>query len=390
MATTKVQDVLLVGFGAVGTIYALFLQRSGRVRVTAVARSNYDAIQGQIIFFQHTSQLIVSFLEHGVRIESGKYGVIDKWMPDRIFRSVKEAADRPYSYVFVASKAIPERATTPTVLKPLLSAPYADEYPQPTYVLLQNGLGVESDLYHAIKQIGKEPSILSTALWINTNLLQPNVVEHGTVDRLIIGVYRHNDFTTVTNTPAEAALLEDLKDILTAGGTSVTIASEVQRQKFSKNFWNVAFSSYSTLTRYRLPALFREPPSDPSKPYTPYVSPTTAHLIKEYTIPTIRATLEELVVLARALGYPDSIDGIPSTLPDEVIENTRKLHAGPDSFHKPSMMIDAEKNQPIEVEVILGTVVRLARERGVCLPRVEMLYALLLVIQNQILGKLES
>lgn len=48
---------------------------------------------------------------------------------------------------------------------------------------------------------------------------------------------------------------------------------------------------------YRLPALFREPPSDPAKPYTPYVSPTTAHLIKEYTIPTIRATLEELVVL---------------------------------------------------------------------------------------------
>ncbi|KAG6884814.1 hypothetical protein C0993_008033 [Termitomyces sp. T159_Od127] len=271
-----------------------------------------------------------------------------------VFRSVKEAADRPYSYVFLASKAIPERATTPSVLKPLLSAPYADDYPQPTYVLLQNGLGVESDLYHAIKEIGKEPSIVSTALWINTNLLQPNVVEHGTVDRLIIGVYRHNDFTTVTNTAAEAALLEDLSAILTAGGTSVTIVPEVQRQKFSKNFWNVAFSSCATLTRYRLPALFRQPPSDPSKPYTPYVSPTTAHLIEEYTIPAIRATLEELVVLARALGYPDSIDGISSTLPGEVIENTRKLHVGPDSFHKPSMMIDAEKNQPLEVEVIFG------------------------------------
>lgn len=98
-----------------------------------------------------------------------------------MFRSVSEAADRPYTYVFVASKAIPERATTPSVLKPLLSAPYADEYSQPTYILLQNGIGVESDLYHAIKNIGKEPRIISTALWINTNLLQPNVVEHGTV-----------------------------------------------------------------------------------------------------------------------------------------------------------------------------------------------------------------
>ncbi|KAG6860410.1 hypothetical protein C0995_011481 [Termitomyces sp. Mi166 len=373
MAAAKVQDVLLVGFGAVGAIYTLILQRSGLVRVTAVARSNYDAIQ-----------------EHGVRFESAKYGIINEWRPDRMLNSVEEAADRPYSYVFLASKAIPERTTTPDVLEPLISAPYADEYPQPTYVLLQNGLGVETDLYHAIKQIGKEPSIVSTALWINTNLLQPNVVEHGNVDRLTIGMYRHNDFTTVTNTPTEAAVLEDLRVILTAGGTDVIIAPEVQRHKFSKNFWNVAFSSFSTLTRHRLPALFRAPPSNTSKPYTPYVSPITEHLIKEYTIPTIRATLEELVVLARAIGYPDSRDGIPSTLPDEVIENTRKLHVSPESSHKPSMMMDAEKDQPIEVEVIFGTVVRLARERGVPVPRVEMLYSLLLVIQNQILGKLVS
>ncbi|KAG6856710.1 hypothetical protein H0H87_001499 [Tephrocybe sp. NHM501043] len=276
------------------------------------------------------------------------------------------------------------------ILEPLLSVPYANVHPQPTYVLLQNGLHVEADLYQAIKQLGKEPSIISTALYINTNLLEPNVVEHGIVDRLSIGIYRHNDFTTETNTPAEAAVLEDISAILTAGGGDISICAEVQRKKFSKNFWNVAFSSFSTLTGYRLPALFRPPPSDPSAPYTPYVSPTTAHLIKNYTIPTIRATLQELVVLARALGYPDSNDGIPSTLPDEVIENTRQLHIGPDSSHKPSMLLDAEKGQAIEVEAILGSVVRLAQERGVSVPRVEMLYALLLVVQNQLLAKLEA
>lgn len=31
---------------------ALILQRSGHVRVTAVARSNFDAIQGQLVNFQ--------------------------------------------------------------------------------------------------------------------------------------------------------------------------------------------------------------------------------------------------------------------------------------------------------------------------------------------------
>jgi hypothetical protein len=64
MATVPiVKDVLLVGFGAIGAICAstksdpvlnvrmpldsLVLERSGFARVTAVARSNYDAVHGE-------------------------------------------------------------------------------------------------------------------------------------------------------------------------------------------------------------------------------------------------------------------------------------------------------------------------------------------------------
>jgi 2-dehydropantoate 2-reductase len=63
-------------------------------------------------------------------------------------------------------------------------------------------------------------------------------------------MYRHNDITTDTNTPTEAALLEDIGKILSAGGSTITIVPEIQRKKFSKNFWNVAFASFATLTGY--------------------------------------------------------------------------------------------------------------------------------------------
>ena len=33
-------------------------------------------------------------------------------------------------------------------------------------------------------------------------------------DRVTLGIYRHNDFTTTTNTPAEQALLDDLANML--------------------------------------------------------------------------------------------------------------------------------------------------------------------------------
>ncbi|RDB23726.1 hypothetical protein Hypma_009443 [Hypsizygus marmoreus] len=374
MATPRVHDVLLVGLGAVGAIYALILKRSGLARVTVVARSNYDAVHN-----------------HGFHFKSRKYGEITGWRPDRLVRSVAEAADRPYSYVFLTTKAIPERMTTPHLFNPFLSSPYVDTYAQPTYVFLQNGLNVEADLYHALINLGKgKPSIVSTAVWIGSNLLEPNVVEHNHFDKVTLGVYRHNDFTAETNTPAEAALLEDVGSILRAGGSTITIVPEVQRMKFSKNLWNVSFSSLAALTSYRLPAIFRAPPSDPSVSYTPYVSPTTADLITKYTIPNIRSALQELIVLGHAIGYPDTPNGLPSSIVDTVIENTRKLHIVPESTHKPSMLLDVEKGQPIEVEVIIGEAVRMARARGIEMPRVEMLYALLLVVQNQILRKLEE
>ena len=94
-------------------------------------------------------------------------------------RSVTEAADRKYAYVFVVTKAIPDLTPTSQLLSPLLSVPYTDKSNQPTYVLMQNGMNVEVDLYRAIKKLGREePSIISAAVYIGVNLKTPNYVVH--------------------------------------------------------------------------------------------------------------------------------------------------------------------------------------------------------------------
>lgn len=96
-----------------------------------------------------------------------------------VCRSVAEAADRPYSHVVVTTKAIPDLYRTPQILAPLLAPGYSGKYPQPTYVLFQNGLNVEVDLFNAIKALGKgDPKIIGMAVYIATNLLDDNVVEH--------------------------------------------------------------------------------------------------------------------------------------------------------------------------------------------------------------------
>ncbi|KAJ3918398.1 6-phosphogluconate dehydrogenase [Lentinula edodes] len=368
------KEILVVGFGGVGSIYSLIAKRSGLARVTAVARSNYDAVN-----------------QNGMHFKSSKYGDIPGWRPDRLCKSVGSAADTPYDYVILTTKALPDIIKTPTILAPLLTAPYIEKYPQPAYVILQNGLNVEVDLYHAIKALAQgEPKIIGTSLYIGTNLLAPDVVEHNGFDRPTLGIYRHNDFTTTTNSPEETVILEGIASILAKGGSTVSVVPEIQRKKFSKNFWNVAFSSLTSLTGYTLPSVFRPPPSDPSIQYEPFVAPKTAHLINEFTIPTLKAIMEELVSLARALGFPDSEDGLPSSTVESILNNTASIHVSSESTHVPSMLLDVRKGQPIEVEVILGEVVRMAKERGVSVPRVETLYGLLLVVQNQIIRTMAS
>lgn len=68
------------------------------------------------------------------------------------------------------------------------------------------------------------------------------------------------------------------------------------------------------------------------------------------------------------MGFPDSKDGLPSSYSEDLLASTKALHVDPASTHTPSMLLDAQRDQPIEVEVIFGEVVRLAREFNVAVP----------------------
>ncbi|KAJ4488322.1 ketopantoate reductase PanE/ApbA-domain-containing protein [Lentinula aciculospora] len=364
------QEILVVGFGAVGAIYAYSLHRSDKVRLTVVARGNYELIR-----------------EHGMYIKSRRFGDVEAWKPDRVVDSVSTAADRQYSHVILATKCVPEVIKTPDVLKPLLSAPYCDQFEQPIYVLLQNGLNIEVDLYKAIKSLGKpdEPRIINTSVYVFANLISPNVVEHGPFARLDVGVYRVDDYTTMVNSPPEQQILEQLKELF--HNVEINIYPEIQRRKFAKNMLNIAYAACACLTRCSLTSLFRPPPTE--TPYETYLDPATADRVNLYTRKWIEDILNECVHLGRAMGFPDSEDGLPWGIVEHSMKTSEKNYSGPDANHNPSTLLDIEKGTPIEVEVIWGEAVRLAKERNIEVPRIEMAYAMLLLVQNQILRRIK-
>jgi 2-dehydropantoate 2-reductase len=66
----------------------------------------------------------------------------------------------------------------------------------------------------------------------------------------LLGAYRHQDYTTAVNTAEEEDLLQDFARIIEGGGGTVSVVPEIQRTKFAKNFWNLTFASFATLTGY--------------------------------------------------------------------------------------------------------------------------------------------
>ncbi|KAL0067443.1 hypothetical protein AAF712_005430 [Marasmius tenuissimus] len=377
------KEVLLIGLGGIGAIYAYVLKESQQVRLTVVARSNYDVAQ-----------------KNGMNFRSDKFGDhVKGWKPDRLFPRIADAADQKYDYVFVATKVVPEVITTEKMLAPLLTKSYVEQWGQPIYVLLQNGMGVERGLYGAIRGVEEEVSrtesssaqpvrIVSACVYCMGNLIAPDTVEYVEGHRLTIGVFRPGVFNITHDSEEEANVLNDLEVILEAGGTSITVVPEIQRRKLEKNMLNLAFATFATLSNHPIHTLFRPPP-DPnsSEKYDVYVHPATASLIEEYTIPNIKAVFMEVIAIGRALGFPDSEDGIPSSVATKFLELTRTNHLNPKNNHVPSMLLDMRNGKPMEIEVILGEVVRLAQRVGVDIPRIQMLYSILLVVQNQILKK---
>lgn len=90
----------------------------------------------------------------------------------------------------------------------------------------------------------------------------------------------------------------------------------------------------------------------------------------------LKACMEEVFDAApKILGreFPEIL-----AKPEVILKSTERNKGG-----RPSMLVDWEAGRPMELEVILGNPVRIARRHGVEMPRLQSLYALLKSSQTQ-------
>jgi 2-dehydropantoate 2-reductase len=280
--------------------------------VTAVCRSNYGQVQ-----------------QNGITVRSKKWGTCSA--RPNVVRTPEEAVQfGPFDYILVCSKAFPSTAK-------LISAAVS---PETTIVLAQNGIGIEAEYAVAYPN----NTLVSGVVYLPTTQVEPGVIEHGTpLERFEVGTYP-------ANAGVEAkAKVDQLAELFAKGDGTCIPYDDVQSQRWYKLALNAALNPVTALTLCDDANFIRS-------------SGGALEMLKDI--------MREVGATAQAYGY-DNID--ETSIAEQMVRHEERLITG---GKEPSMLVDVRHERAVEVEAILGNVVRMAKAKKVEVPLLSMLHVL--------------
>lgn len=151
----------------------------------------------------------------------------------------------------------------------------------------------------------------------------------------------------------EKERLDTFTSLLSVGKTPFEVEENMQVKRWEKVVWNAAWNSLTTLTLLDTHTWLNSSPA---------------------AMPLTRQLMREVIDVALACGVP-----LKYELIDELIN---KILAMPGIGS--SMQADYKANRKMEVEIILGTPVRKAKELNVPVPVLDTIYALLSGINSRL------
>ncbi|KEQ85164.1 2-dehydropantoate 2-reductase [Aureobasidium pullulans EXF-150] len=214
-----------------------------------------------------------------------------------------------------------------------------------TFVILQNGVGNEEPFRNAFPYC----SIVSCVIWVGATQDSPGVIRHTASEHTDIGLYPNPRI----DAEVEEARLEGFAAMLRAGGTPYTISTDIQVKRWEKVVWNVAWNPLTTLT----------------------MQDTQQWLSSsKESVSVTKRLMREVIGVARRSGV-----ALEYGLVDILMERIQGM-PGIES----SMQVDAREGRRLEVDVILGTPMRKAREYGMDVPTLATVYALTVAVDMRI------
>ena len=200
-------------------------------------------------------------------------------------------------------------------------------------LLLQNGLSAEPE----VAKIVGEQRLIGGISHLASNKLSFGYIHHIDDGSIRIGRYARNyQFAKITNKMRE--ITHDFE----IAGVPVYLTEDLLLERWKKLVWNIPYNSLSVILDAR----------------------TNEIMGNANTINLVVEIMQEVLEGAKSCQRQ-----IPDSYIQKMLDHTKKLQP-----YLTSMKIDYERRRPLEIEGIIGNPLRMAREAGIKLPKMGMLY----------------
>ena len=211
--------------------------------------------------------------------------------------------------------------------------------PDTMILTLQNGIGNEEILAEAFGS----KNILGGITYLGAARKEPGSVYHTNMGKIDLGEF--------TGPPAERC--ETLATMFSEAGIPCKVINDLRRKRWEKLCWNIPFNGLAAL-----------------------LNQDTAQLLADAGMKElIHKLIVEITTAANAQEILKPLDG--DSFANNLIGYTEKL-----TPYRPSMLVDRDAGRAMETESILGVPLQQARDKGIEMVHVDMLYKLLVAIDK--------
>jgi 2-dehydropantoate 2-reductase len=205
--------------------------------------------------------------------------------------------------------------------------------PNSVILVLQNGLGTEAE----IAKMLPHHAIIGGLCFICSNKVAPGRIHHLDYGEIKLGAYT-DGYQAVEITPMMVEIAADFR----AAGVAISPCTDLLLARWQKLVWNIPYNGLSVV-----------------------LNATTDRLMKDpHTSALVSQLMHEVQLAASAYDRE-----ISEAFIGQMLAYTLKMKP-----YRTSMKIDYDEGRPLEIDAMFGAPLQFARDRGVELPLIGMLY----------------
>ena len=250
-------------------------------------------------------------------------------LPIKVFNSTKDLGI--FDYVLICVKSTDTKEAAENIIHNVGK--------NTTVTSFQNGIENEEII---AATVGQE-HVIGTNVYVTSRLISPGVIDQFGYNAVVIGEF----------SKAKTERILELKTILDSADILCSISEDISADLWNKLVWNASFNPVSVITQKTVDKMMGDP--------------------KIFEL--LKNIMEEVKAVAIANGINIRLDTVDFNLARSKGIIRRNAAESQDfTGFKTSMLQDFERGKPLELEELVGVVIRKAKQKNISVSNIEKIY----------------